>query len=118
MEDYMTPYIVYVKLDERNLIADVNSSAFLTDLTGWTEIDKGYTQRHHHAQGNYFDKPIMDDRGIKRYKLEDGKLVERSQEEMDADYADLPPPPPSDKERIAQLEEELKAAKILLGLEV
>lgn len=118
MEDYMNPYIVYVMLDERNLIADVNSSAFLTDTTGWTEIDSGYGDKYNHAQGNYFPKPLYDDRGIKRYKLEDSKPVERTQEEMDADYAALPPPPPSDKERIAQLEEELKAAKILLGLEV
>lgn len=117
MEDYMNPYIVYVKTDDANRITAVNSSAFLLDLTGWTEIDRGYTQRHHHAQGNYFPKPIYDDRGIKRYKMEDGKPVERTQEEMDADYASLPPPPPSDKERIAQLEEELKAAKILLGVE-
>lgn len=106
VEDYMTPYIVYVKLDERNLIADVNSSAFLLNVEGWTEIDRGYSQRHHHAQGNYFPKPIYDDRGIKRYKLEDGQPVERTQEEMDAEYAARPAPPPSDKERIAQLEEQ------------
>lgn len=107
MEYEMQTYIVYVKLDERNLISAVNSSAFLTDTTGWTEIDRGYSQRHHHAQGNYFDKPLYDDRGIKRYKLEDGIPVERSQEEMDADYAAIPPPPPSDKERIKALEYQL-----------
>lgn len=128
MEDYMNPYIVYVKLDERNLITAVNSSAFLSDTTGWTEIDRGYTQRHHHAQGNYFPKPIYDDRGIKRYKAipfvdaPEGEIIarffkdgveylifERTQEEMDADYAALPPPPPSDKERIKALEDQLAA---------
>lgn len=31
--------------------------------------------------------------------------------------AELPPPAPSDSERIAALEEQLKAAKILLGVE-
>lgn len=107
MEDYIQPYIVYVKLDERKLIADVNSSDFLSDTDGWTEIDRGYTQRHHHAQGNYFPKPIMDERGIWRYKLVDGKPVERTQEEMDADYASRPAPPPSDKERIKALEDQL-----------
>ena len=111
------PYIVYVKTDEQNRITAVNSSAFLTDTDGWTEIDSGFSYEYHHAQGNYFPKPIMDERGIYRYKLEDGKPVERTQEEMDADY--VPPvKKPSDAERIAQLEEELKAAKILLGLEV
>lgn len=110
MEDYMQPYIVYVRLDERNVITEVNSSAFLNDAEGWTEIDRGYTQRHHHAQGGYFPLPLMDDRGIYRYKLEDGKPVERTQEEMDADY-DPPTSQPSDAERIAQLE----AALIAIG---
>ena len=80
------PYIVYVKPDDSNRITAVNSSAFLRDTDGWTEIDRGYGDRYHHAQGNYFDKPIMDERGIYCYRLEDGKPVERTQEEMDADY--------------------------------
>lgn len=100
----MRPYIVYVKVDEFNRVTSINSSAFLADVTGWTEIDRGYTQRHHHAQGNYFDKPIMDMRGIYRYKLVDGKPVERTQEEMDADYAARPAPEPSTDKRVAQLE--------------
>lgn len=111
------PYIVYVKTDDANRITAVNSSTFLTDTDGWTEIDSGYGDKHHHAQGNYFPKPIMDMRGIYRYRLVLGVPQERTQEEMDADY--VPPEiKPSDNERIAQLEEELKAAKILLGLEV
>ena len=117
MEYEMTPYIVYVKTDDTNRITAVNSSAFLRDVTGWAEIDSGFGDRYHHAQGNYFSKPIMDERGIYRYKLEKGKPVERTQEEMDADYAP-PVQQPTQEERIAQLEEELKAAKILLGLEV
>ena len=86
MEDYMSPYIVYAKLDEHNLISAVNSSVFLTETTGWTEIDSGYGDKYHHAQGNYFPHPIMDERGIYRYKLVEGKPVERTREEMDADY--------------------------------
>lgn len=110
MEEYIEqPYIVYVKLDGKDRITAVNSSAFLRDTDGWTEIDRGYGDKHHHAQGNYFPMPIMDERGICRYKLEDGKPVERTKEEMDADYAALPPPPPSDKERITALENQLAA---------
>lgn len=84
----MTPHIVYVKLDDANRITAVNSSAFLRDVTGWTEIDRGYGDKYHHAQGNYFEKPIMDERGIYRYRLVDGKPVERTQKEMDADYVE------------------------------
>ena len=103
----MRPYIVYVKVDESNRITTINSSKFLTDVTGWIEIDSGYGDKYHHAQGNYFDKPLYDERGICRYKLVDGKAVERTQEEMDADY--VPPEvKPTDAERILQLESEKK----------
>ena len=110
-------YQVYVKINDSRLITEVDSSGFLSDMSNWIQIDEGSGIRYYHAQNNYFDKPIRDERGICRYKLEDGKPVERTQEEMDADY--VPPiPQPTDAERIQQLEEELKAAKILLGLEV
>ena len=101
------PYIVYVKTDDANRITDVNSDTFLTDTDGWTEIDSGYGDKYHHAQGNYFDKPLYDERGICRYKLVNGRPVERTQEEMDADY--VPPEvKPTDAERISQLESEKK----------
>lgn len=103
----MRPYIVYVKVDESNRVTSINSSAFLADVTGWTEIDSGYGDKYHHAQGNYFDKPLCDERGIYRYKMVDDKPVERTQEEMDADY--VPPEvKPTDAERISQLESEKK----------
>ena len=103
----MQLYVVYVKVDESNRITAINSSAFLADVTGWTEIDSGYGDKYHHAQGNYFDKPLYDERGICRYKLVDGKPLNRTQEEMDADY--VPPEvKPTDAERILQLESEKK----------
>lgn len=116
MEFEMEPYIVYVKTDDENRITAINSSAFIPDPSGWVEIDRGFGDKYHHAQGNYFDKPIIEERGIHRYKLADGKPVERTQEEMDADWAE-PVPQPSQSDRIAALEEELAAAKILLGVE-
>lgn len=111
MEFEMEPYIVYVKTDENNLITAVNSSAFLSDTDGWTEIDRGYTQRYHHAQGNYFPDTIMDERGIYRYlHTPDAEPYwrERTQEEMDADYVE-PTPTPSDSERITALEDTMTA---------
>ena len=103
----MKPYIVYVKVDGSNRVTSINSSAFLADVTGWTEIDNGYGDKYHHAQGNYLPMPIMDERSIYRYKLVNGRPVERTQEEMDADY--MPPEvKPTDAERISQLESEKK----------
>ena len=84
-----TGYDVYVKPDEAGRITAINSSAFLSDTDGWVKIDHGVSDKFHHAQGNYFPKPIMDERGIYRYKLVDAEAVERTQEEMDVDY--IPP---------------------------
>ena len=103
----MRPYIVYVKVDESNRVTSINSSAFLANVTEWMEIDSGFGDKYHHAQGNYFPQPIMDERGICRYKLVNGRPVERTQEEMDADYV-TPEVKPTDAERISQLESEKK----------
>ena len=84
----MKPYIVYVKPDAQNRITAVNSSAFLTCTDSWVEIDSGYGDKYHHAQGNYFSKPIYDERGICLYKLVDGKPVERTADEKDADHTE------------------------------
>lgn len=108
MDFEMQPYIVCAKADDQNRITAINSSAFIPDPSGWVEIDSGYGDKYHHAQGNYFDNPIMDERGIWRYKLVDGKPVERTQEEMDADWIE-PAPQPAPDNRIAALEEQLAA---------
>lgn len=75
-------YIVYVKPNENNYITSVNSSAFLSDPTGWVEIDRGNGDKYHHAQGNYFPESIMTMGGAYRYKLVDGEVVECTPEEI------------------------------------
>lgn len=86
-------YIVSVKTDEKSCVVAVNSSAFVP--AGWgTEIDQGGGDRYHHAQGNYFDQPLYTGDGIPRYKLVDGKAVERTEEEIAADRASIPAPLP------------------------
>ena len=114
MEFEMKPYEVYVQTDDANRIIAIYSDVFIVDAKTWTQIDKGYGDRYHHAQGNYFDKPIMDERGIYRYKLVDGKPVERTQEEMDADYAP-PVPVPTANERMVEIEKALIELAALMG---
>ena len=75
-------YIVYAKLNENGYITAVNSSAFLIDTIEWVEIDRGTGDRFHHAQNNYFDKPIITDGGAYRYKLVKGKAKECSVAEI------------------------------------
>ena len=75
-------YIVYVKPNVVGYITSVNSSEFLTDLTGWVEIDSGHGDRYCHAMGNYFPSPLMTDGEAYRSKLVEGKGVECTAEEI------------------------------------
>ena len=105
MEFTMNPYIVYAKTDSNGYITAVNSSAFLTDTAGWTEIDSGYGDKYHHAQGNYFPESIITMGGAYRYKLVDGKPVECTAEEIAAQEEALKPvPTPSLENRVEVLE--------------
>ena len=45
----LEPYVVYVKASTDSYIIAINSSAFLDDITDWTEIDSGYGDKYHHA---------------------------------------------------------------------
>ena len=101
----MEPYIVYVKTDSGGYITAVNSSAFLPDITGWTEIDRGCGDKCHHAQGNYFPQPIITEGGAYRYKLVDGVPTECTAEEIAAQEEALKPvPTPSLENRVEVLE--------------
>ena len=93
------PHHVYVQTDDLSRITCVNSSAFVSADWG-TEIDQGYGDKYHHAQGNYFPRPIYTEDGIPRYKLEDGKAVERTAEEIAADRAAIPIQPPTAQEQL------------------
>ncbi len=108
-------YYVYAKTDSsQKRITEVNSSAFVP--AGWgTEIDSGSGDKYHHAQGNYFDKPIYTEDGIPRYKLVDGQAQERTEEEIEADRDAIPAPivPPTNAELEAEnkmLRAQLQAA--------
>ncbi len=86
-------YKVYIKTDDNNLVTAINSSAFLAELTGWTEIDEGTGDRYHHAQGNYLPKGLMTADGVYQYKYTDGELQERTAEEIQAERDARPPAP-------------------------
>lgn len=101
-------YKVYVQTDSSGRIIGMNSSAFVSDTTGWTKIDEGGGDRYHHAQGNYLPLSLLTEQGVCRYKLVNGKPVERSAAEI---AADLPSATvqPSEGERIAALESAMLA---------
>ena len=97
------PYKVLVRVDDAGRVVAINSSAFVTEPDGWVEIDSGWGDKYHHAQGNYLPAPLMDERGVYHYKLVDGKPIERTQEEMDGDYTP-PEQKPTTEQRVDALE--------------
>lgn len=74
-------YTVYAKTDDKNVITAINSSAFLSNTSSWTEIDEGEGDKYHHAQNNYLSAGLTDENGIFNYKLVNGKPVLRTAEE-------------------------------------
>jgi hypothetical protein len=81
---------VFIKVNENNCVTAVNSSIFLTDLTGWVQIDEGIGDKYVHAQGNYFHKTLTEENGVYQYKYVDGVVLERTTEEIQADIANIP----------------------------
>lgn len=93
---------VYVMADELSRITRCEGGYTTpSDLTGWTQIDEGTGDKYNLCQSHYFDGGLYTEDGIPRYKLEDGKPVERTAEEMEADRAAIPPARPS---RTSQME--------------
>ena len=74
----MDKYGVYVLVDNRGTVININSSAFLENTSGWIKVDEGAGDKYHHAQNNYLEKPLYDitDVGVVyNYKLVDGEVV-------------------------------------------
>lgn len=95
MEFQTQPYIVYVRPNDSGYITAIDSSAFLPNPEGWVEIDRGYGDKYHHAQGHYFPGSVLTDSGVYRFKLDGGKPVECTPEEIAQQEAELPPDTPS-----------------------
>ena len=89
MEEFK--YKVYVKLDENNCIAVVESDLTLKDTTGYVQIDEGTGDKYAHTQGNYFprDKPLRDSQGRCNYKYVNNEVVELTNEEKESLFPTL-----------------------------
>lgn len=90
---------VYVKLDENNVITQINSSIFLKDTADYVEIDEWQEglprDKFSHAQGNYLEKGLMDNQGKYNYKFEN-ELIELSDEEKELLFPTPSPEPTND----------------------
>lgn len=77
---------VYVRVDEKNRIIRCDGGYTTpTDITEWTQIDEGIGDKYNLAQSHYFEGGLYTPDGIPRYKLENGKPVKRSEDEINKD---------------------------------
>ena len=83
---------VYALINENNIVTRIEGEYTLPiDLTGWTLIEEGTPcDRLNLAQSNYLDKPLMTEDGIYQYKYENDQIVERTEEEIEADREAIP----------------------------
>ena len=78
----MGEYRVFVKTNEQGDVIDINSEIFLDTRKiareGWILIGKGEGDRYAHAQGNYLDGPLYDERNRPRYTLSNGVVTRKA----------------------------------------
>lgn len=91
---------IYIKTDGDNNIIGINSDAFMSDTTGYMQIDEGVGDKYHHAQNHYLQKPLTDEYGRYNYQYIDGEVVEIAE----TDKPPIPAPEPTAQERLEALE--------------
>lgn len=110
---------VYVLIDAQGRITRIEGEYTLpADLTDWVLVEEGAPcDRLNLAQTHYLDKPLYDG-AVLRYKLVDGKVVERTAEEIEADKAALPKPEPTaeDDTNAMMVDHEYRLTLLELGL--
>ena len=89
-----------------------------SDLTGWIEIDEGTGDKYNLCQSHYFEDGLYTMDGIPRYRWDGSAAVLRTDEEMEADRAARPAPPPTTEEVLLELaaDHEARLCEIELGV--
>ena len=111
-------YTVYVSLLDR-YITSTNSEIFLSEeeMSTMKEIDRGKGDKYAHAQSQYLEKGLLDEKGRYNYKFVEGEVIEVA--EGDKPTIEEPKAVPTEQDKInaqlmlqiAQLKAELKAVK-------
>ena len=111
---------VYIKTDEQNRIVRCEGEYSLpSDLSGWILIEEGAPcERLNLAQSHYFDGGLYTMDGIPRYRWDGTQAALRTEEELEADRAARPAPPPTTEEVLLELaaDHEARLCEIELGV--
>lgn len=107
----MDTYQIYIRVDEAGTIVHGFSSAFDEPLESDILLtDEG--PRHFHL---FWPEPLTNERGQYRYKWTDGERVERTQQELDDEWAARPPALPSIDDRVTDQSQRLADVELALA---
>ena len=111
---------VYIQTDNRGYILRCEGEYTLpSDLTDWILIEEGQPcDRLNLAQSNYFEGGLYTMDGIPRYRWDGTQAALRTEEELEADRAARPAPPPATDEILLELaaDHEARLCNIELGV--
>lgn len=92
---------VYIQTDDQGRIIRCEGGYTTpADLTDWTYIDEGNGDRYNLCQSHYFDGGLYTIDGIPRYRWDGTQAILRTEEEIEADRAAIPEPPPTEQEQL------------------
>jgi len=100
-----TGYNHYIRTNETGEIIHGFSDAFEQPQDGDILVRENGPRHFHEA----FPESLRNERGQFRFRWQDGQIVERSQQELDDEWAQRPPEPPTLEERLEASEEALRA---------
>ena len=106
---------VYTQTDADGLILRCDGGYTTpVDLTGWIEIDEGTGDKYNLCQSHYFDGGLYTMDGIPRYRWDGSTAILRTDEELEADRAELPNPETSKaiEDRLVALEADAAQAAL------
>ena len=112
-------YMVADSMDRVIQIEGEYSLSNIADLSSAILVEEGAPcDRLNHAQNAYLSKPLYTDGGILRYKWTGSEIVERTEEELEADRSARPAPPPTTEEVLLELaaDHEARLCEIELGV--
>lgn len=111
MEEYKSK--VYIKVDENNRILRCEGGYTMGNIQSideWIFIDEGNGDRYNLCQSHYFEGGLYTEDGITRYKWDGEQTVLRTEEEIEADRAEIPKPVPEPSEDESNVWDELDKA--------
>ena len=110
----------YIQADDAGRILRCEGEYTLpSDLDGWALIEEGTPcDRLNLAQSHYFPGGLYTMDGIPRYRWDGTQAALRTEEELEADRAARPAPPPTTEEVLLELaaDHEARLCEIELGV--